>query len=171
MSNSGFTLVETVIAISIVSIALLAISQSLAFGLQHSSDGISQARSLYLAQSYFEEIGAKRYSETTPLGGVPACSPATTACGGIGPEAGETRPDFDDIDDFDGLVDSPPRNAEDNPRAGYESYRVDISVRYLTASEVTSLGIDDTTDAKRVLVRVTPPARDPEDFVALHGNF
>ena len=169
--DDGFTLVETVVAMSIVSIALLAINQSLAFGLQHSSDGISQARSLSLAQSYIEEISAKRYSESTPVGGVPACSSTTTPCGPLGPDSGEARPDFDDVDDFDGLVDAPPRDALNSIRSGYESYQAEISVRYLTAAEITLLGLDDTTDAKRLSIRITPPARDPEEFVALYGNF
>lgn len=167
----GFTLVEAVITISIVSIALLAISQALSFGLQHSSDGIGQARTVNLAQAYFEEISAKRFAEATPAGGVPACSATTTPCGSIGPEASETRSTYDDIDDFDGLADAPPRDAQGNLRPGYESYSVDIAVRYLTAAEVVDLGIDTTTDAKRISVQITPPAREPQEFVAIHGNF
>lgn len=169
--QSGFTLVEAVITISIVSIALLAISQALSFGLQHSSDGMGQARTVNLAQAYFEEISAKRFAEATPPGGIPACSSVTTACGSIGSETGETRSTYDDIDDFDGLVDAPPRDAQGNPRPGYDSYSVAIAVRYVTASEVTDLGVDATTDAKRVSVQITPPARDTQEFVAIHGNF
>lgn len=167
----GFTLVELVITISIMSIALLTISQSLAFGVQHSSDGISQSRTLHLAQAYLEEISAKRYSEATPSGGVPPCSPTTVACGSTGPEASELRTTFDDIDDYDGLIEQPPRDAQGNLRAGYESYRVAVTVRYLTAAEVTALGLDDTTDAKKVLVQVTPPAQTPQEFVSVYGNF
>lgn len=168
---AGFTLVETVITISIVGIALLAISQALSFGLAHSSDGISQARTVNLAQAYFEEISAKRYSETTPAGGIPACSAATTACGPLGSDAGESRTTYDDIDDFDGLLDTPPRDALGNLRSGYESYSVSIAVRYLSPAEVSALGFDDPTDAKRISVQVTPPAQGPEEFVAVYGNF
>lgn len=168
---NGFTLVETVITISIVSIALLAISQALSFGLQHSSDGISQARTVNLAQSYFEEISAKRYAEGTPVGGVPACSSTTTPCGAIGPESGESRTSYDDVDDYDGLLDQPPKDSQDTVRTGYESYQVAIDVRYLLSSEVSALGVDDTTDAKRVTVEVTPPGQGPQEFVTLFGNF
>jgi len=167
----GFTLVEAVITIAIISVALLAISQALAFGLRHSSDGISHARTINLAQAYFEEISAKRYAETTPVGGVPACSPSTIACGSIGPEAGESRDTFDDVDDYDGLLDSPPRDALGNTRPAYESYSVAISVRYLSNTEVSATGADDVTDAKRVAVEVTAPGQEAQEFVAVYGNF
>ena len=159
------------VTIAIMSIALLAISQALAFGLQHSSDGISQARTLHLAEAYLEEISAKKFDHSTPPGGVPACSATTIACSSSGPETGESRTTYDDIDDFDGLIEQPPRDALGNIRAGYESYRVEIDVRFLSTAEFTAIGLDETTDAKRVSVQITPPAQDPQEFVALHGNF
>jgi len=169
--TKGFTLVEAVITIAIMSIALLAISQALAFGLKHSSDGISQARIVNLAQAYFEEISAKRFAEATPTGGVPACSGSTTPCGVIGPESGESRATYDDVDDFDGLLDSPPRDALGNVRAGYESYSVAIDVRYLLGAEVSATGADDTTDAKRVALEIQAPGQTPQKFVTVYGNF
>ena len=124
-----------------------------------------------LAESYFEEISAKRYAESTPSGGIPACSTATTPCGSIGSESGESRTSYDDIDDYDGLTESPPRDALGNLRPGYDSFSVSISVRYLSSAEVSDLGADDPTDAKRISLQISSPTGGVQDFVTIYGNF
>ena len=112
---------------------------------------------------------ARRFDETTPIGGVPPCAPATTPCGGIGSD-GETRAEFDDIDDF-GVDDLPPLDLNGNPRAEYSGYRVQVSVAYVDAALVTSLGLDATTDAKLVTITVTPPGRSSLAFPFLRTNY
>ena len=89
--RAGFTLVEAVIAMAIVSIALVTISQMLAFGIGRSSDGLSATRSVRLAESYLEEIMGRKYAEPTPDGGVPPCSASSIACGPIGSDSGASR--------------------------------------------------------------------------------
>ena len=86
---AGFSLIELIVTMMLVSITVLAMSYALGFSFSHQSDGLWQAKSVALAESYVEEIMARRYDETTPMGGVPPCSPATTPCGGIGSD-GET---------------------------------------------------------------------------------
>ena len=67
----GFTLVELVVTMVVISIAVLGISYALSFAFSRQSDGLWQAKSVALAESYLEEIMARRYDEVTPLGGVP----------------------------------------------------------------------------------------------------
>ena len=111
VSPRGFPLVELVLTIVIISIAGVSIFAALSFNLRHQSDGLEYARTSALAQAYIEEIMAKKYDETTPTGGVPPCSPATTACTpSANFDEGETRLQFDDVDDYDGLDDLPPLN-------------------------------------------------------------
>lgn len=155
----------------ILSIAALAMSQALGFAFVHSSDGLWQARTVALAEAYLEEAAARRYDEATPTGGVPPCSPTTTACSAIGPDAGESRALFDDVDDYDGLAEAPPQDAQGNPRTAFASYRIEMAVRYLTSGEVTALGLDATTDAKHISVTVIPPGRAAQTFTQLRGNF
>lgn len=169
--NRGFTLVEAVLTMVILSIAALAMSQALGFAFVHSSDGLWQARTVALAEAYLEEAAARRYDEATPAGGVPACSPTTVACSTIGPDTGESRATYDDVDDYDGLSESPPQDAQGNVRTAFASYRVEMSVRYLTPGEVTALRLDATTDAKRISVTIVPPGRTSQTFTQLRGNF
>jgi len=64
------------------------------------------------------------------MGGVPPCSPATVPCTAVGID-GESRAEFDDVDDFDGLDEQPPLDVNGNPRAEHANYRVQISADYL----------------------------------------
>lgn len=170
---SGFTLVELVVTMVLISIAVLGITQALAFALSHQSDGLWQAKSVALAESYIEAIMARRYDETTPVGGVPPCSPSTTACtapASLGSD-GETRDQFDDVDDYHGVDDQPPLDADGNPRTEYSAYRVQVGVTYADAGQIAQYGLDDATDAKVVVVDVTAPGGDTMSFPVVRGNY
>lgn len=169
-SARGFTLVELVVTLLLISVAVLGISYALSFAFSRQSDGLWQAKAVALAESYLEEIMARRFDERTPLGGVPPCSPATVPCSSIGPD-GESRAGYDDVDDYHGLDEQPPRDADGNFRPGYDAYRVQIEVSYLDAAAVAALGLDDVTDAKRVLVRVLPPQAGALEFPLLRTNY
>lgn len=168
--RQGFTIVELVVTLVVISIAVLGITNTLSFAFSRQSDGFVQAKTVALAESYLEEISARRFDEATPLGGIPACAPATTPCSAIGTD-GESRDQFDDIDDYDGVDDLPPLDINGNPRANYAGYRVQVAVDYINAAQVTALGLDATTDAKLVTVTVTSPAQSPMQFSMLRTNF
>lgn len=172
MSRRGFTLVELVLTMVIISIAVLGVMSSLSFAVSHQSDGLWQAKAVALAHSYFEEIDARRYDENTPNGGVPPCSVATVACSSaVNFDDGEARAAFDDVDDYDGLNDSPPLDPLGATRPGYERYRVEIDVAYVDAAQVIALGLDEASDAKLITVTVTPPNGAALTFAQLRGNY
>ena len=167
----GFTLVELIVTMVVISIAVLGITNALSFAFAHQSDGLWQAKSVALAESYLEEIMARRFDEATPLGGVPPCAPTTVACSAVGVD-GEARTEFDDVDDYHGVDDSPPLDVNGNPRLEYAGYRVQVTVAYLDALQVSALGLDASTDAKLVTVRVTPPGvGSAMEFPMLRTNF
>jgi MSHA pilin protein MshD len=170
LSIGGFSLVELIVTMMLISIAVLGITYALSFAFSHQSDGLWQAKSVALAESYIEEIMARRYDEAAPLGGVPPCSPATVACSAVGAD-GETRSEFDDVDDYDGVDDLPPLDVNGNPRAEYAGFRVQVSVAYADAGQVAALGLDATTDAKLVTVIVTPPGQSDMSFPIVRGNY
>ena len=170
--NQGFTLVELVMTIVIIGVASVGITAALGFGLRHQSDGISYARSVTLAQAYMEDIMGKRYDENTPIGGVPACSPSTTPCSlAANFNDGESRHQFDDVDDFNGVDDSPPLNVDGTDRDAFARYRVQVNVAYANAAQISGFGLTDTTDAKIITVTVTSPGTNPLTFQAIRTNF
>jgi len=166
----GFTLVELVVTLLLISVAVLGISYALSFAFSRQSDGLWQAKAVALSESYLEEIMARRFDENSPPGGVPPCAPTTTPCSPIGPE-GEARSAYDDVDDYHGLDELPPRDADGNLRTGYDGYRVQVEVSYIDAATVAALGLDDVTDAKLVRVRVVPPQASALEFPLLRSNY
>ena len=164
----GFTLVELIATISILAIAAVGLFSSLSFALRHQSEGIWQAKVSRLADSYIEQILARRFDELTPLGGVPACNPCSAA-GAF--DDGETRTMYDDVDDFNGLDETPPVDENGVAMAGFTGYRVQVAVSYPTLIQQADLGLANADDAKVITVTITPPGENPQAFTVLKANF
>lgn len=170
-SSKGATLVELIIAIVIMAIALVSLALAISFSAGKSADIFWQVKVVELGQAYMEEILARRFDEMTPLGGSPACEPSGSACSSIGVDAGESRTLFDDVDDYDGINDSPPKDAEGNDRLNYVGYRVQVSVAYADAAQQTAYNLDGAFDAKLVTVTVSHPTGSALVFSAYKGNY
>jgi len=156
----------------IVSIAMVAVTSVLSFGITHQSDGLWQARAVSIADSYLEQILARRYDENTPIGGVPACSPLTVPCSSAANfDDGEPRAQFDDVDDFNGLLDVGALDENGVALAGYERYTVAVEVAYPDAAQQAELGLARFDDAKIVTVTITPPAESSLAFRVVRANF
>ncbi|WP_158070052.1 prepilin-type N-terminal cleavage/methylation domain-containing protein [Motiliproteus sp. MSK22-1] len=171
LSTSGFTLVELVVTIAIMSIALLGVAYSLQFSAQRSADPLWQSKTIKLVQAYLDEILTKRYDELTPIGGVPACSLCSSTLGTDGPVGTETRGGgantFDDVDDYHTLNNKPPIDAAGNLRSEYANYQVEVNVSYAGSA----LGLSNNHFAKKIEITVTPPGQPPLVFSVYRGNY
>lgn len=161
-------MIEMIIAIVILALALVAISQSISVGLSRGADIMLETRAVALAQSYLDEIFGRRFDENSNPRGIPPCLSSCTAEIDFGPDLPETeRIDFDDVDDYHGLDEGlgqadPLRDAEGLERLGYENFRVRVSVRYLAldpggVEETLGVNADDlenSMDAKLITVTV-----------------
>ena len=88
---AGFTLLEVLIASSILAFTTLALVQAVSAGQSQTLDALRRARGTALAEAMLEEVLSKPYAD--PQG-------ETT----IGPDTGESaRADFDNLDDYHGL--------------------------------------------------------------------
>lgn len=165
--QSGLTLIEMVVTIVILAIALIAISSMISGGIARSSDTTLELRSAALAQSYLDEILGKRFDENSAPRGIPPCRSNCTLSASFGPDAGETRAQFDDVDDYDGLDEgegqaTPLQDADGTTRTGYDNFRVRVSVRYMNVGAsgeeenlaVATNDLDDNEDAKLITVTV-----------------
>lgn len=153
-SQRGFTLIELISFIVIISVGLVGLLSTFNQTTLTSVDPLIKVRALELAQSQLEEIIALKYDENTPVGGIPACSAATTPCLGI--SSSDTTP-FNDVDDYDGYTDpSPP----------YDNYSVDVDVAFAGAD----LGLA-VADAKLITVSVTLPQGSTISLSSYKVNF
>lgn len=112
----GVTLVELVIAIVIVGIAAAALYGAMASIGSHSADPLLRQQSLALAQGYLEEILLQPFPDLTGQTKCPAPAPSTS------------RAAYDDVCDYDGLVDDGARDAYGEALGGLEGYRVSVTV-------------------------------------------
>jgi MSHA pilin protein MshD len=170
-ASAGFTLVEAIISMMIISIAALAMASALGMAFSHSSDNLLHTKTMQLAQAYVDEIQARRYDELTPSGGAPPCSPATVACSLTLGVDGESRIAFDDVDDYHGVDDTPPRDSLAQPMPDFAGFRVQVAVSYASAAQVVAWQLDDVSDAKIITVTVTTPAGKSRDFPVVRGNY
>ncbi len=186
--QAGLTLVELLATIVVLAIALTGITVMLQGGISRSADTMLQVRSVALAQAYLDEILGKRFDENSANNGVPPCRAASprlcTAEGSFGPDGGEIRRRYDDVDDYHGLDEgdgqvNPLQDAEGNTRNGYDNFRVQVDVRYINVGmgeEEENLGVNnelnDEFDAKLVTLTVTHRTMS-EDliFSAYKANF
>jgi MSHA pilin protein MshD len=108
--QSGTTLIELVIAIVIISIAASAILAALSSNVARSADPMIRHQAIAIAEAYLEEISLRSFADPD----------------GVDGEA--SRDLYDDVDDYDGLVDNGARNQFDAAIAGLSDYTVSVDV-------------------------------------------
>lgn len=160
-AHRGATLVELVITIVIISIAIAGVVGAFSLITGRSADPLNQTRAVELAQLYMDEILTKKYSESTPPGGVPRQPGNCT----LGPDSGENRSTFNDVDDYNGLSEAP-KTHTDNALTGYDGFSVDVTV----ACAGSDVGLANA-EAKRIDLTITAPGNQSFVFSAYRVNF
>lgn len=104
--QAGVTLVELILSMVIISVALVGILSVMNLTVSHSADPVVQHQAVAIAESYLEEILLQHYS------------------GG----ASSGRADFDDIDDYNNLLDNGVHDQNGTAIAGLSQYTISVSV-------------------------------------------
>lgn len=130
----GATLIELVISIVVIAIAASAVLGVLSGSVGRSADAMVLSQGVAIAEAYLEEISLRPFDDPDGVDGEAA------------------RPDFDDVDDYDGLVDVGARDQFGTALPPLAQYTVTVAV---TAS--AGLAGVPPADAQRVDVRVTHP--------------
>ncbi len=128
----GVTLVELLVSIVIVGIAAGAVLGVLASNTAASADPMIRHQASAIAEAYLEEILLRPYADPD------------------GADGEVSRTAYDDLDDYDGLVESPPRDQFGNAIAGLAAYTVSVSV-----SNSSALPSVPAADAVRIDVTVS----------------
>lgn len=129
--ENGMTLMELVMSIMIIAIAAGAVLGLLSQTSGHSADAMIITQAVSIGEAYAEEIGLQSFDD--PDG-----------------SDGETlRASFDDIDDYNGLVDNGARDQFGNPLPGLSAYTVSVNVQSSAALTGVASG-----DVQRIDVRI-----------------
>ncbi len=150
----AFTLVEAAFAVAITGVLLTAAAGT--FGTIARNRQIEAERRLAhpLAQQLMAEILSAAFVD-------PGTSPT------FGPETGETRATFNDVDDYNGLSEGPPATRAGVAMTGYAGWTRAVSVAYVDPATLAVSAL--ATPLKRITVTVTAPAGKPYVLVGLRS--
>lgn len=109
-SQSGTTLIELIIAIVIISIAVAAVLMGMSTSITRSADPMIRHQAVAIAEAYLEEIALKSFDDPD------------------GADGEGSRDLYDDVDDYDGLVDNGPRNQFGAALPNLDDYTVSVDV-------------------------------------------
>jgi MSHA pilin protein MshD len=133
-SRRGFTLVEAAVSCIIVAVMLTAALSTAAAARARQQKAVDRQRALFLAQSLMSEITDKAYIDP---GLLPLFGPELA-------EIGQPRSVYNDVDDYDGLNESPPKYADGTPISGYSRWSRSVTVQWVQPNNTASASLLDT---------------------------
>lgn len=169
--NQGYSLIELVVTVVLTGIVVVVLLSLFSQTQKQSSEPVFQVKAAELGQAYLEEISLKRFDENSPVGNQSRCDAASCSAvlgpeTNLNPPVAETRASYDDVDDYNGLDEKPPRDAQGNLRSGFDNFNVKVTVSY--AGDDLGLAV---TDMKLIQVEVITPDNSRYQFGQYRGNF
>ena len=142
MRSRGFTLAEVAVASAVVGLLLVASLTVVGGSATGQAKSADMERGCLLARDMLAEVTAQAYEDPDAPG--------------WGPESGEMgafRTRFDDVDDYAGLVESPPINRDGSAIVGVDGWTRTTSVDFVAPNNPEEgAGID--RGVKRIVVTV-----------------
>ncbi|NCQ51580.1 prepilin-type N-terminal cleavage/methylation domain-containing protein [archaeon] len=126
--QKGITLIELVIAISIISIALLGVLGAFSVSVRNSADPVTRKQTVLIAESLMDEVLSRSFVK--PSGGF------------AGPFTNANRTSFDTVTDYNNLVINGISNIYGNSIVGLENYTATITT---SSSALGAIGSSDST--------------------------
>ncbi|PKG85260.1 MSHA biogenesis protein MshD [Colwellia sp. 75C3] len=174
--QKGFTLIELIVGIVVLTISLSIVSTLIVPAEEKSADNVLQIKASELAQSLMNDITSRAFDNNSDMSGghIRCGEPAdgTNDCTDevdFGPDVvdGEANRNlFDDVDDFNNYTDR--KNSTDgNIDDGYNQFIINVSVVYAGLD----LGLLTNDLAKRITVTVTTPLGTAIEFSSHKVNF
>lgn len=157
---SGFTLVEAVMSMLIVSVMLVAALRAVSASTMVQFKVMDRARGEALASAMVDEILQRSYSssEVAQLQPVEVVSGLLGIVGGVlgGGIAvpANARTTFDDVDDYNGYSDSPPVDRDGALVPGCSAYRRQVAVAQVSLTDFAQTSGTDQ-GVKRITVTIT----------------
>lgn len=139
--RAGYTLVEVSMSTLLIGVVLIGAMNTAGYATRGQIDNKERAQAKLLANAMLAEILELPYQE-------PTVTPV------FGPESGEVRATYDDVDDYKQFTDSPPVNKQGVAMAGGTGLTRSVTVAY---AEPNNLMATSTTDKgiKRISVVVS----------------
>lgn len=170
--SGGFTLIEILLSLAILVLAIPILASLFPWGMKQPAEARERSQAVFLAQELLEEVLAKKWDENaTPPG-------KTNVPSTIGLDAGEIASDrttYDDLDDYDNVVDNPMHDSQGTTLADFPLFWSQVQVNYVGSDKSaldldTALSLGAGTDFKKVEVTVNWPDGEVT-LTTIRGNF
>jgi hypothetical protein len=108
-----------------------------------------------LASDLMEEVLSKSWDENSTAVG-PIADGLKTPPASLGPESGEARLAFDDIDDYNGYSESPPKAQDGQAVEGFAEFTRSVQVYYVRGGSTGDYATQESvvTNFKKIIIRV-----------------
>ncbi len=169
LKNRGFTLIEVILIILVISIGLTGVLSFVGQAAQDSAYAHNASIATTLAQDLMEEIRSKCWDETSAA--TPPCAAAVVPSA-IGADLGETRINYDDVDDFNSLPlagNNPPQDSQGGAMAAYPVFTERAVVCYVDVVALDTC-VAGPTDFKRISVNISWSVVDQVELVSVFSN-
>lgn len=150
-SQSGLSLIELVMFIVIVGIAVAGVLSVMNITTQHSADPMLRKQALAIAEALLEEIELQPFTYCDPDDANAASAADATGCAttveALGPEIGETRYAYDNVNDYHGFSMLPIVDITGSPITGLGAYTASVNITQagatfsLAAAEVLQIDV------------------------------
>jgi len=157
-SRRAITLVETVVSTLLIGFVLVSTLQIVGPMINSSTIHTDRLVAANLANELTEEIATKFW--TSPILNDPES---------MGPGAGETRPTYDDIDDYDGWSSSPPKLSNGATNFALTGWTRSVEVNHVLLNSPSTSSAN-STGLKKVVVRVYKDGILHADIRSLHSQ-
>ncbi|MBC3766113.1 type IV pilus modification PilV family protein [Neptunicella marina] len=171
----GFNLIELIIGMLLFAASMAVIFTLIVPQSKQSIDPIFQVRATELAQSMLNEIMVKSFDQQSDRSeGVFLCgsgaenAPDCTAPDALGPDGTETRINFNDVDDYNGLT-----VVNTGTGANISDLYTGFSLNVVVFYDANMDGIDDNAvgASKYIGVSVTTPNGEMIEFASYRSNY
>jgi len=155
-NKKGVTLVELMITVTLILLGLIPLLKMFISAVTGTQMTGSATVADNIAKQMLAEISQKKWDEHCTVKG--EYISLTSASDPLGTDAGEDANDkttFDDIDDYKGWEEIPPRDLSNKPIPGYEGYQLKVDVIYVTDPTTGVTSSTSKTDFKQVTVTVS----------------
>lgn len=153
----AFTIVEATLSVAIVGVLLTASMTSLGAIAKARSVQAERRAAFALAQQLFCEIQQQYFQN-------PVTGAAT-----FGPQVGQTRATFNDVDDYNGYSESPPALQNGTVLTDYTGWTRSVIVAY--ADPANPANTISSSNLKRFTVTVTSPSGKQYSLTGLRSSF
>ncbi|MGB9625032.1 MAG: prepilin-type N-terminal cleavage/methylation domain-containing protein [Phycisphaerae bacterium] len=140
----GVSLIEATVSMVVVAVMLVAAVHAIGGSAAARSRVTKRAVGPYLADGLMAEILAQSYQDPTS----PVFGPEVS-----GGESAGSRAAWDDVDDYNGWVESPPRDKDGNAIVGMTGWEQSVAVAWVNPADLTQVSATES-GAKRITVTV-----------------